>query len=96
MRNRIGIDVGRKLSVEDAIIWASKNDVKYIDCQIDVEPNSLYSFNDRRCESIRRDCESNNIILGLHTLSSVNVAEFSPFVGEAVDSYLKAYVDAAV
>ena len=95
MKNRIGIDVGRKLSVEDAIVWASKNDVKYIDCQIDVEPNSLHSFNDGRCQSIKHDCESKNIVLGLHTLSSVNVAEFSPFVGEAVDTYLKAYVDAA-
>ena len=64
MKNRIGVDVGRKLSVEDAIVWASKNDVKYIDCQIDVEPNSLYSFNDSRCESIKHDCESKNIVLG--------------------------------
>ena len=69
MKNRIGIDVGRKLSVEDAIVWASKNDVKYIDCQIDVEPNSLYSFTDLRCENIKHDCESYNIVLGLHTLS---------------------------
>ena len=36
MKDRIGVDVGRKLSVEDAIVWASTNDVKYIDCQIDV------------------------------------------------------------
>ena len=49
MKDRIGVDVGRKLSVEDAIVWASTNDVKYIDCQIDVEPNALYSFNDSRC-----------------------------------------------
>lgn len=95
MKSRIGVDVGRKLSVEDAIVWASTNDVKYIDCQIDVEPNSLYSFNDARCENIKLNCEHENIVLGLHTLSSVNVAEFSPFVGEAVDTYLKAYVDAA-
>ena len=95
MKNRIGVDVGRKLSVEDAIVWASRNDVKYIDCQIDVEPNSLYSFNESRCERIKLHCKTKNIVLGLHTLSSVNVAEFSPFVGEAVDAYLKAYVDAA-
>ena len=95
MKNRIGIDVGRKLSVEDAIVWADSNDVKYIDCQIDIEPNSLHSFNESRCENIKLECESKNVVLGLHTLSSVNVAEFSPFVGEAVDLYLKAYVDAA-
>jgi sugar phosphate isomerase/epimerase len=33
--------------------------------------------------------------LGLHTLSAVNVAEYAPFVGDAVDAYLRAYVDAA-
>ena len=32
-------------------------------------------------------------ILGLHTLSAVNVAEYSPYVAEAVDQYLRGYVD---
>ena len=95
MKQRIGVDVGRKLSVEDAIIWASNNEVKYIDCQIDVEPNSLHSFDKSRCENILNESRKNNVVIGLHTLSSVNVAEFSPFVGEAVDTYLKAYIDAA-
>ena len=34
--------------------------------------------------------------LGLHTASAVNVAEYAPYVGDAVDRYLNAYVDAAV
>ena len=34
-----------------------------------------------------------NVHLGLHTLSAVNVAEYSPFVAEAVDRYLRGYVD---
>ena len=58
MKDRIGVDVGRKLSVESAIAWASENDVKYIDCQIDVEPNSLYAFDGSRCENIKQGCES--------------------------------------
>ncbi len=95
MKDRIGIDVGRKLSVEDAVVWAYDHEVKFIDCQIDVEPNSLHSFNESRCDGIKLHCESKNITLGLHTLSSVNVAEFSPFVGDAVDVYLRAYIDAA-
>ena len=33
--------------------------------------------------------------IALHTLSAVNVAEISPFMSEAVDAYLRAYVDAA-
>src|ERR687892_735963 len=36
------------------------------------------------------------IHLGLHTLSGVNVAEFSPHVSEGVDAYLRANVDLAV
>jgi len=96
IRDRIGVDVGRRLSVEDAVQWAIDNGVTYIDCQIDVEPNALQTFGASRCTPIRETCERHGIRLGLHTLSSVNVAEFSPFVGEAVDSYLKAYVDAYV
>ena len=39
--------------------------------------------------------EKAGIDLGLHTLSGVNVAEFSPFCRDAVDNYLKAYIDLA-
>lgn len=96
IRDRIGVDVGRKLSVEDAVQWAADHGVTYIDCQIDVAPNALESFDEARCAPIREACAANGIHLGLHTLSSVNVAEFSPFVGDAVDAYLKAYIDACV
>ena len=44
IKDRIGVDCGRKLSVEDAVQWAVDHDVRYIDCQIDVEPNALRSF----------------------------------------------------
>ena len=94
IRDRIGIDVGRKLSVEDAVQWAIENGVRYIDCQIDVEPNALETFDAQRCEPIRQRCEEQGIHLGLHTLSAVNVSEFSPFLSEAVDAYFRAYVDA--
>ena len=96
IRDRIGVDCGRKLSVEDAVQWAIQNEVSFIDCQIDVEPNALRSFTADRCAPIRDLCETNGIQLGLHTLSSVNVSEFSPFMFEAVDEYLKSYIDAYV
>ncbi|MCH2327405.1 MAG: sugar phosphate isomerase/epimerase, partial [Rhodospirillales bacterium] len=89
LRDRIGVDVGRKLSVEDAVQWAIENDVTYIDCQIDLEPNALETFDDARCGPIRERCFENGIHLGLHTLSAVNIAEVSPFVRDAVDDYLK-------
>jgi len=96
LKYRIGIDIGRKLPVEDAVQWAVQHGVAYIDCQIDIEPNALESFDDDRCRPIREACETHGIHLGLHTLSAVNVAEVSPFVRDAVDAYLRAYVDAAV
>jgi sugar phosphate isomerase/epimerase len=95
IKHRIGVDCGRKLSIENAIQWAIQNDVTYIDCQIDIEPNALGTFNLARCAPIRQLCDEHGIQLGLHTLSAVNVAEFSPFLSEAVDNYLKAYIDAS-
>ena len=86
IRDRIGIDVGRKLSVEDAVKWAVDNDVTYIDCQIDVAPNALQSFDDFRAAPIRNACAESGVNLGLHTLSAVNIAEFAPVVSDAVDA----------
>lgn len=95
IKDRIGIDVGRKLSVEDAVDWAADNGVRYIDCQIDLEPNALESFDDARCAPIREACSKRGIHLGLHTLSAVNIAEVSPFLRDAADAYLQGYIDAA-
>lgn len=93
--DRIGIDVGRKLSVEEAVEWAARHGVKAIDVQTDLAPNALESFGDRRCEDIRRACEKTGVRLALHTLSAVNIAEISPFLRDATDAYLRAYIDLA-
>ncbi|MEA2772171.1 MAG: hypothetical protein QOD93_5133, partial [Acetobacteraceae bacterium] len=94
--DRIGIDVGRKLPLEDAIDWAAKNDVSIIDIQLDTGANVVTSFDQPRAHAIRRSCDHHDIRLGLHTLSAVNVAEYAPLVADAVDAYLKAYIDTAV
>lgn len=96
LKDRIGIDIGRRVSVEEGISWAKENDVSYIDVQTDVEPNALESFDNNRCQGVRDALENSSIQLGLHTLSGVNVAEFSPFCRDAVDEYLKAYIDLSV
>jgi sugar phosphate isomerase/epimerase len=93
---RIGIDVGRKLPLEDAIEWAAANDVGIIDIQLDTGANVVSSFDQHRAHAIRRSCDHHDISLGLHTLSAVNVAEYAPLVADAVDAYLRAYIDAAV
>jgi len=93
---RIGIDVGRKLPLEDAVAWAGTNDVGIIDIELDTGANVVTSFDAPRAHAIRRSCDHHDITLGLHTLSAVNVAEYAPLVADAVDAYLRAYVDAAV
>ena len=95
LRDRIGIDIGRKLRLEDALTWAAGNDVRVIDVQLDTGDNAFTTFDAARARAIRTACERSGIALGLHTLSAVNVAEYAPLVADAVDAYLQAYVDAA-
>lgn len=96
LKQRIGVDIGRRVSVERGIEWAAENDVTFIDVQTDIAPNALESFDDERCHGIRQALDRAGVQLGLHTLSGVNVAEFSPFCRDAVDNYLRAYIDLGV
>ena len=93
LHDRIGIDVGRRLKLEDAIEWAAQRDVRWIDIQLDSGANALNTFDDLRAAGVRRACERHSVHLGLHTASAVNVAEMAPYVGAAVERYLEAYVE---
>jgi len=95
LKDRIGIDVGRKLALEDAVAWAAANGVRFVDVQLDTGANALGTIDERRAGALRGGCERHGIHLGLHTASAVNVAEYAPYVGDAVERYLEAYVDAA-
>ena len=92
---RIGIDAGEKLPLEDAIAWAARHDVGILDLQLDGGGNAFTRIDTLRAGRIRDLCERSGIHLGLHTSSAVNVAEYAPLMDDAVDAYLKAYVDAA-
>jgi sugar phosphate isomerase/epimerase len=94
--DRIGIDVGRKLTLEDAVEWAAEHRVRYIDIQLDTGDNALGTISGIRGARIKEMCERHGVVLGLHTASAVNVAEYAPIVADAVEAYLKAYVDASV
>ena len=93
LRDRIGIDISRRLKLEDGIEWAAHHGIRYIDIQLDTAANAFTSFDDKRAAGVRAACEKHGIHLGLHTLSAVNVAEYSPYVGDAVEHYLKGYID---
>ena len=94
--DRIGIDIGGKLVLEDAVEWAAEHRVRFIDIQLDTGDNALGTISGVRGSRVRALCEKHRVTLGLHTASAVNVAEAAPYVGDAVEAYLKAYVDAAV
>ena len=92
---QIGIDIGEKLPLEDAIAWAARHRVTIIDVQLDGGRNAFTTLDPTRARSIRAACDRDGIDLGLHTSSAVNVAELAPLVGYAVDAYLRGYIDAA-
>jgi sugar phosphate isomerase/epimerase len=93
LRDRIGIDISRRLKLEDAIEWAAKNGLRHIDIQLDTGENALPKFDTKRCAGVRKLLDKHGIALGLHTNSAVNVAEYSPVVSDAVTEYLKTYVN---
>ena len=95
LKERIGIDLGRKKRLEDGIEWAAQHGVRFLDVELDVAPNALTSFDERRSAGVREALARHGITFGLHTLSAVNVAEMSPFVSDAVDQYLRTYIDTA-
>src|SRR5262249_27821293 len=46
--DRIGIDIGRKLPLEDAVAWAAANAVRYVDIQLDTGRNALGTIDSPR------------------------------------------------
>jgi sugar phosphate isomerase/epimerase len=93
LRERIGVDLGRRIRLEEGIEWAAQHAVRFIDIQLDTAANAVTAFDDQRAERVRQLAATHGITLGLHTLSAINVAEYSPYVSEAVDAYLKSYID---
>jgi sugar phosphate isomerase/epimerase len=93
LKDRIGIDIGRRLKLEDAIDWAARHGVRHIDIQLDTAANAITTFDEARCRDVRAALDRTGVHLALHTLSAVNVAEYSPYVGDGVEAYLKSYVD---
>ena len=93
LKDRIGIDLSRDVRIEDGVVWAANNNVKYLDIQLDNDTNDITSFDEKRVSAVRSVREKHGIHIGLHTSSAVNVAEFAPYASKGVDDYLKAYID---
>ena len=94
LHDRLGLDVGGA-RLEEAIEWAARQHFHYLDFNADLGPNHLDHWDGPRVRAVRDLCARHDLHLGLHTLSGVNVAEFSPRVADAVDAYLQANADLA-
>jgi sugar phosphate isomerase/epimerase len=94
LKDRIGYDAGGT-SLEAALDTAQTHGFHYLGFNADTGPNRLDSWSRERVSAVREICARHNIRLSLHTASSVNIAEFSPFVSEAVDQYLQGNIDLA-
>ena len=94
LRDRIGYDAGTT-RLEDALTTAAEHGFHYLDFNADQGPNRLTEWDDLRATSVVRQATENEITLTLHTASSINIAEFSPYVDEAVDRYLEGNIDLA-
>jgi len=92
-KDRIGIDIGNRLSPEDALAWALKNDIRYIDISFDRD-QKLLTDGAGRLGAVREKLEKSGVHMGLHTASAVNAAETNAYVSEAADEYFRAYIAA--
>jgi sugar phosphate isomerase/epimerase len=94
-RERFGVDLGARLPIEEGLRWAQANDFIYADIRLGDKGNEFGTFDARRIKAVRALLEETGVHLGLHTLSAVNMAEFAPYLSDAVDRYLTDYLDLA-
>ncbi len=92
LKYRFGTSAGGP-NLEDGLAWLAEHDFHYTDFNADHSANVLSSWTDERVKSVREFCDKHDIHLGIHTLSAVNISDFSPYMSEAVDAYLAANID---
>jgi sugar phosphate isomerase/epimerase len=94
LRDRIGVDLGRRSRIEEGLEVAAANGVRYVDVKLDVAPNAIETLTPDRVRRIRELCDANGIHIGVHTMSAVNMAEVAPHVRDGVERYLLGHMDA--
>ena len=94
LQDRIGHDAGAT-RLEDTLATAAANGFPYLNFNADRGPNHLDNWDDARVAAVTDTVRRHGITLTLHTESAVNIAEFSPYVADAVDRYLESNIDLA-
>jgi sugar phosphate isomerase/epimerase len=92
---RFGTNAPRPRALEDTLEWAAANRFGWVDFNADAAPNGVHDFDDARVRRVRDLCARHGLKVGIHTSSAVNNAEVAPYVGDAVDAYLRANVELA-
>lgn len=82
-------------TIEETIALATRHDFRRIDFNADQPGNYPSSFDAARIRDLRRRLEDGGLVLGVHTLSAVNMAEITPVMSAAVDEYLRQNLDLA-
>lgn len=94
LRDRIGIDLGRRSRIEEGLLTAAEHGIRFVDVKLDTAPNAIEQLTPERVRDIRDICERHGIHTGVHTMSAVNMAEIAPHVRDGVDRYLFGHMDA--
>ena len=95
LKDRIGYDAG-STPLEEALQFAIAHQFHYLNFNADTGTNRLDNWSKDRAVAVQELCQQHDIRLSLHTASSVNVAETSPFVNDAVDIYLQENINVAL
>jgi sugar phosphate isomerase/epimerase len=93
--DRFGFNASATRALEDTLSWAAASGFQHVDFNADRAPNGPQDFTPERVRAVRDLCAGAGLHIGIHTSSAVNNAEIAPFVGEAVDTYLRQNVELA-
>jgi sugar phosphate isomerase/epimerase len=74
--------------LEQSIDWAVEHRFTRVDFNADQAPNWPATFTPDRIRDIRQKAEAAGVTLGIHTASSVNMAEITPVMAAAADRYV--------
>lgn len=77
--DRIGYD-GGATPLEDTLAFAAQHGFHYVDFSAETSANRVDNWPDDRLRVVRTVMDRNEIAVTVHTASSVNVAEFAPYV----------------
>jgi sugar phosphate isomerase/epimerase len=81
--------------LEQMIEWAVEHDFRRVDFNADNPANYPATFTPARIQMIRYLAASHGVTLGIHSSSAVNMAEITPVMAAAADTYVRENLELA-